>query len=667
MNKVLNIFFKLLVFIGLTACSQVSHNSIEYWRTPASILTNSCQDAIRRFAVKSAFEKDSLKINGVVRHWESVGDDGVIALMGGRDIDSAVKTIISEAKEKIYIQMSTLNEVEVIEMLKAKVKDGVEVKIVLSDISKQLKNAEAKNNNLKLLDEMRESGIDIQIFSNEQLARQTDQYNPENHRKIVVVDSKVGYLGSANINPYVDNYDLGVLINNKLAKELNNYFIHDFSYSSSRRLSDFERFFVNVKNTKFNFLHGKELRSTMIQRVRDAQESIDIAIYDLKDDALINVLVAKKLEKPELDINVVLGPAWKHRTWKGRDISPPQNEKAFSKLTKVGAKVRWAGKHLEQTESIVHAKTMIVDQRYVIGGSSDFNMRSFEGNQELSYEVISGVLGKEFSESIRKEVISGSNKRIHSKSDLLKGKMIEKVTEFMAFLRSGKRHFIDKIVWHPAYLRLKLRKMAGKFFKLSTKVKNYKFGSRNIVNSNPVVARARFYKTLSRLKSIKGKPLKVVKEKRITSDLVTKKSKYFFAGYHTRGLEEIEDQGFVATKGGFYGDGVYLASSPETAIDYSLSRAFQEQKHDSKAHILLIKAKIDKVYIPERDSDLYDAWIKERVDLYADLTPDELMEKFLKTNGYNAIRIIGAEGPKADYFLFLNPSDISIVNQFQIE
>jgi len=665
MRLINKIVLTLFIMLSLVACSQVSHQSIEYWRSPASIVGGNCQSAISQLARKASFESDSLEINGSVRHWESVGDDAVIALKGGRDIHSAIETIITKAKKQIYIQMSAINDPKIIDLLVSKAEQGLDVKLVISDITKQLKNAEAKAVNLKYLDSLKEAGVDVQVFSNEQLVRQSDQYSPENHRKLIVVDSEVGYIGSANINSYTDNYDLGVLVNKNLAKELNNFFVNDFSYSSARRLRDFERFVVGAKNSKFQYLHGKELRSAMLQRIDKAESSIDIAIYDFKDDALIDALILKKNENPNFEINVVLGPEWKHRTWKGRDISPPQNEKAFHKLSKAKINVKWAGDHLKETESIVHAKAMIVDRKYVFGGSSDFNIRSFEGNQELNFELDSTVLASEFSDSIRREAYAGSNKIVHTRMDLFRGMMIEKATEFMAFLRSGKRHFVDKIVWHPAYLRLKLRKFSGKFVKITSKFKKAK--DRNIVNSNPVAARARFYKVVSRLKTSKGKKLKVIKEERFASELEAKNTKYFFAGYHTRGFEDIQDQGFVPTSGGYYGDGVYVATSPETAIDYSLSRAFQEKKSKSSAHVLLIKARMDKVFIPEKDMHLFEKWLADRGDEYSTLSEEELMDKFLKTNDYNAIRVVGAEGPKADYFLFLNSKDLSIVNQFQLE
>jgi phosphatidylserine/phosphatidylglycerophosphate/cardiolipin synthase-like enzyme len=618
------------------------------------------------FAIKASFEKEALLINGTKRYWEFAGGDGLISLVGGREIDSAMEEIIKNAKEKVYIQMSTFNDPSLSLLIKKKAMEGVEVKILLSDFNKQLKNSHSKKETNRIQQELKNAGVDVQIFNDEQLLRETDQLRPESHRKIIVVDSKVAYIGSANINEHDPAFDLGILVNRNLAKELSNFFISEFSFSSSSRLIEFERFLIDVKNSKVKFTHGREYRYSMLKQISLAKESIDIAVFELNDDLLIKALVNKKLENPELEINVLLGPAFKNKTWRGREISIPQNLLAFEKLNKAGINIRWAGDFMQDTGSIVHAKSMVIDRKFIFAGSSDFNKRSFEGNLELDYEIESKILASDFSDAIRLQIIFGKSKTLHSKKDKVYALLFKQMVNLMSFVRNYKRHSIDKITLHPAFLRLKLRKLQGKLIRLKRKFK-ININNKNNISKNHSEAIARLYKALSQLSSKNGNKLKVIKNEKLVTSKIDEQSHYFYGGFHSRGAFEIRDEGFRATRGGYFGDGIYVASSPETAIDYSLIRAFQDKENNSNAHIMLIKANVNKVYVPERDLALFEKWLKSKDKIISSSNQVDLMYEFLRSNNYNSIQITAAEGPNADYFMFLNPKDLEVVNHFQIQ
>jgi len=84
------------------------------------------------------------------------------------------------------------------EILKRKVKEGVEVRMILDDVgSWELKKP--------FYEEMRNAGIQIFSFLEVRFPNLTSKVNYRNHRKILIVDGRVGYLGGMNIaDRYMD-------------------------------------------------------------------------------------------------------------------------------------------------------------------------------------------------------------------------------------------------------------------------------------------------------------------------------------------------------------------------------------------------------------------------------------------------------------------------------
>ena len=85
----------------------------------------------------------------------------------------------------------------VADALIAKAREGVEVRVVYDHVGSWAVS-------MRFIENMRESGIEVEPFMPVRFPRLTSKANYRNHRKIIVIDGTVGYIGGMNIaNRYV--------------------------------------------------------------------------------------------------------------------------------------------------------------------------------------------------------------------------------------------------------------------------------------------------------------------------------------------------------------------------------------------------------------------------------------------------------------------------------
>lgn len=134
---------------------------------------------------------------------------------------------ISEATKSIYIEMyiflgDTENTHDFIGILKEKALKGVEV-VIIVDVygSKDIKPS--------IVAELRESGVEFIFFSH---------WLRHTHRKLLIVDGKVAFLGGVNIERKIINWlDVQVKIQGKIIKPVLKSFAYAYKMSGGKKES----------------------------------------------------------------------------------------------------------------------------------------------------------------------------------------------------------------------------------------------------------------------------------------------------------------------------------------------------------------------------------------------------------------------------------------------
>jgi cardiolipin synthase len=163
------------------------------------------------------FEQTHLKLSGKILEKENIirlllnnssalltTGNKLKILNGGKQTFDAIFEAIQNARHHIHLEYYILSDDKIgnrfKDLLIAKSRQGVEVRIIIDDVgSWGLGN--------KNIAELRANGVEIYPFMEVRFPRLTSQVNFRNHRKIVIVDGKMGFTGGINI---ADRYIEGI-------------------------------------------------------------------------------------------------------------------------------------------------------------------------------------------------------------------------------------------------------------------------------------------------------------------------------------------------------------------------------------------------------------------------------------------------------------------------
>lgn len=300
----------------------------------------------------------------------------------GADKFHALKKDLLEAQDAIYLQYYIFSDDslghEIADILCRKAREGLEVRVIYDYVG----SFSAKNDFFK---RMNEAGVITHPFFKVTFPQLANRINWRNHRKIVVIDGKVGYIGGMNI---ADRYQKGLAhgvswrdthfrLEGDIVESLLYSFIVDWNFRNQPDMIKSPK----VHHVDFRNDVGMQLVTSgptdrwdnialcFLKAIGSAKKSIYIQTpYFLPTDALIHALEAAALSK--IDVRIMIP-----RT----NDSKLLQFATFSYVTqclKAGIQVYL------YNPGMLHAKTMIIDDNFVTSGSTNFDFRSFENNFE---------------------------------------------------------------------------------------------------------------------------------------------------------------------------------------------------------------------------------------------------------------------------------------------
>ena len=158
---------------------------------------------------------------------------------------------IQKATHHIHIQYYIFCDDEigkqVQQLLIKKVKEGVKVRVLYDDVGCwHVPN--------RFFEEMREAGIEVRSFLKVRFPLFTSKVNYRNHRKIVVIDGHIGFVGGMNLaERYMRGFSWGIwrdthlLLEGKAVHGLQTAFLLDW-YFVDRTLITSTRYFPKIEN-----------------------------------------------------------------------------------------------------------------------------------------------------------------------------------------------------------------------------------------------------------------------------------------------------------------------------------------------------------------------------------------------------------------------------------
>ncbi|MDH6535088.1 cardiolipin synthase [Parabacteroides sp. 52] len=304
---------------------------------------------------------------------------------------------IEKATHHIHIQYYIFCDDEIGRKVKnaliQKAKEGVEIRIMYDDVgSWNVKKA--------FFNEMKTYGIEVYSFLRVVLPALSSKVNYRNHRKIAVIDGKVGFMGGMNI---ADRYYKGTSWGNwrdthfrfvgKGVHGLQSVFLIDWYVVSKKLLND-KIYYPPVQIYSNNLLQvatsgptgqWRTLLQATIFLIANAKKYVYIQTpYFLPTEGLNQALQIAALGG--VDVRLMLPKRSDTRT------ANLASRSYLDEMVKAGVKVYF------YEPGFLHSKLIVVDNKVSSIGSANMDFRSFEHN----FEVNAYVYQEDFAVQMRK-------------------------------------------------------------------------------------------------------------------------------------------------------------------------------------------------------------------------------------------------------------------------
>ena len=311
--------------------------------------------------------------------------NSVDILNNGEETFRAIFKSIEIAKKYIHVEYYIIEKGELANRLKnlliAKAKEGVEVRVIYDDVgSWSLPKSYIR--------EMCAAGIQIYPFLPVRFPLLTNKVNYRNHRKIVVVDGEIGFIGGLN---FADRYikglpgigiwrDTHLKVKGEVVTSLQTVFLFDWYFVRQEVLLDKAEYLPDYKVDS----------NVVIQTVASGPDSdwtsIQQAYFTLINLSRKYVYISTPYFMPgETTINSL-----KTAAMSGVDVRIMIPHKSDSPLTSWCTRsyieeLLTAGVRVFQYQAgFNHSKIIIVDGLVSTVGTANMDMRSFEQNFEIN-------------------------------------------------------------------------------------------------------------------------------------------------------------------------------------------------------------------------------------------------------------------------------------------
>lgn len=274
----------------------------------------------------------------------------------------------------------------IIEVLKEKAAEGVEVRILFDSMGcRTVKN--------RFWKELNSCGIQTAEFFPALLGRLQLRVNYRNHRKIVIIDDKVGYVGGFNVGKeYIgldENFghwrDTHLRIQGGAISGLQLRFILDWNYAAEQNLFANGHYLEDMRPvrqgcSKIQIISSgpdntlKQIRDNYLQLIHKARYRISIQTpYFIPDESMMSALLIAIRSGVEVRIMIPCKPDHPFVYW--------------ATYSYVGDMVMAGAKCYTYENGFLHSKGLVVDDEVFCYGTANMDIRSFSLNFEVNAVV----------------------------------------------------------------------------------------------------------------------------------------------------------------------------------------------------------------------------------------------------------------------------------------
>ncbi|WP_102348942.1 cardiolipin synthase [Bacillus sp. Marseille-P3661] len=335
-------------------------------------------------------------------------EDNIVDLFtDGKEKFNQLFKDIEAATDHIHIQYYIIKNdnlgSKLINALTKKALEGVKVRVLYDDLgSRRLRKRFFKG--------LHEAGGRVEVFFPSKLPLLNFRLNFRNHRKLVIIDGKIGYIGGFNVG---DEYlgldpkfgywrDTHLRIQGTALHAIQTRFILDWNQASTTHSITYHpRYFPKCDSSGSVGLQivtsgpdseWEQIKNGYIKMILSAKSSVIIQTpYFIPDASLLDALRIACLSGIDVKIMIPNKPDHIFVYWATLSY--------IGELLKAGASV------YIYENGFIHAKTIIVDEQICSVGTANIDVRSFKLNFEVNAFLYDEDIARKLTDAFNEDVL----------------------------------------------------------------------------------------------------------------------------------------------------------------------------------------------------------------------------------------------------------------------
>lgn len=435
--KPFNIWVVLLQMIALSACTSIPIFTPDMaMHAPQTIRLENAQGPISNQQSKkiiNKLKKDGLETNIFDKHLALISSivgsplivgNKVELLVDGPATYAAMLSAIDSAVDHINMETYIVEDDEIGQqfavVLIAKQRSGVQVNLIYD-------SAGSHNTPKAFFNLLKESGINVLEFNpiNPLDKRKDWEWNQRDHRKLLIVDGKIAFLGGINISSVYSSGSSGsrpLKSSPKKSKDAENKVPWRDTHLqlSGPVVAEFQKLFTDTwqqqkgeplaAKTYFPALisQGNEVVRAIGSNPDEAYSQIYATLLSAINSAETQVFLTNAYFVPDPQLLTALKEAVK----RGADVRLLLPDKTDSNLVFYASRSYYDEllsadvKIYEHQAALLHAKTALIDGVWSTVGSTNLDWRSFVNNQEINAVMLGQDFGAQMQNQFQKDLVS---------------------------------------------------------------------------------------------------------------------------------------------------------------------------------------------------------------------------------------------------------------------
>ncbi|WP_205091541.1 cardiolipin synthase [Thalassobacillus pellis] len=290
------------------------------------------------------------------------------------------------------------------EALIKKIEEGVQVRILYDDMGSRTLGKD-------FVKRIERAGGELEAFFPPLIPKLNLKINYRNHRKLAIIDGKIGYIGGFNIG---DEYlgfnkrfgywrDTHLRVEGGAVRNMQTRFILDWNHASRSDIYYDKRYYQSEPKGDVAMQivssgpdsEWEQIKHGYIKMILSAKKSVYIQTpYFIPDDSLLDAVRIASLSGVDVRVMIPKMPDHPFVYW--------ATYSNVGELLKAGATI-----YIYQ-KGFLHAKTIVVDEKIASVGTANIDVRSFRLNFEVNAFLYQQGLAQHLSERFYEDIVDST-------------------------------------------------------------------------------------------------------------------------------------------------------------------------------------------------------------------------------------------------------------------